>query len=256
MNEVTTRPPAPALPLQQDNSEAAKLTRAIIAAAKNPEIQMDKMERLLDLHERITAKEAEQQFNTAMVGAQSQMGRIAADAVNPQTRSQYASYAQLDRYLRPLYTASGFSLSFDEGEGAAEGFVRVVCYVAHIGGHTRTYHCDIPADGKGAKGGDVMTRTHAVGSGKSYGKRYLLKDIFNVAVGEDDDDGNAAGYTDTRTSEAQIAFDGYMQRISGCSDSEAAGLWQEGSVVLANFKRRDLYERLKTAIIGHRKGLQ
>lgn len=255
MNEVITRPSTAVKPAV-DTSDAAKLTRAIIAAAKDPDVQMDKMERLLDLHERITAKEAEQQFNMAMVGAQAQMGRIAADSSNPQTRSLYASYAQLDRHLRPLYTSSGFSLSFDEGEGAAEGFVRVVCYVAHIGGHTRTYHCDIPADGKGAKGGDVMTRTHAVGSGKSYGKRYLLKDIFNVAVGEDDDDGNAAGYVDPRSSEAQVAFDGYMQRISGCSDSEAAGLWQEGSVVLANLKRGDLYERLKTAIIGHRKGLQ
>lgn len=38
-----------------------------------------------------------------------------------------------------------------------------------------------------------MTKTHAVGSGKTYAKRYLLKDIFNVAVGEDDDDGNSAG---------------------------------------------------------------
>jgi len=226
MNEVTTRPPAPALPLQADNTEAAKLTRAIIAAAKNPEIQMDKMERLLDLHERITAKEAEQQFNMAMVSAQAQMVRIAADAVNPQTRSRYASYGQLDRHLRPLYTSSGFSLSFDEGEGAPEGCVRVVCYVAHIGGHTRTYHCDMPADGKGPKGGDVMSRTHAVGSGKSFGKRYLLKDIFNVAVGEDDDDGNAACPPGTApakpVSEFTQGWIDYALSVNGTPEFQAA----------------------------------
>jgi hypothetical protein len=50
----------------------------------------------------------------------------------------------------------------------------------------------MPADGKGAKGGDVMTKTHATGSAIQYGMRYLLKMIFNIAVG-DDDDGNAAG---------------------------------------------------------------
>jgi hypothetical protein len=54
----------------------------------------------------------------------------------------------------------------------------------------RRYQADMPADGKGAKGGDVMTKTHATGSGMSYGMRYLLKMIFNVAVGEDDTDGN------------------------------------------------------------------
>jgi hypothetical protein len=51
----------------------------------------------------------------------------------------------------------------------------------------------MPADGKGAKGGDVMTKTHAAGSAKSYGKRYILKDVFNVAIGEEDNDGNGAG---------------------------------------------------------------
>jgi hypothetical protein len=64
--------------------------------------------------------------------------------------------------------------------------------VTHRDGYAREYHIDMPADGKGAKGGDVMTKTHAVGSAVSYGMRYLLKMIFNVAVGEDDDDGNTA----------------------------------------------------------------
>ena len=51
----------------------------------------------------------------------------------------------------------------------------------------------MPADGKGAQGRDVMTRTHATGSAVSYGRRYLLLMIFNIAVGGEDDDGNAAG---------------------------------------------------------------
>jgi hypothetical protein len=39
-----------------------------------------------------------------------------------------------------------------------------------------------------------MTKTHAAGSAMSYGQRYLLKLIFNIAIGvdPDDDDGNAA----------------------------------------------------------------
>jgi len=65
--------------------------------------------------------------------------------------------------------------------------------LSHASGHTRTYSCDMPADGKGAKGNDVMTKTHAAGSAMSYGQRYLLKLIFNVAIGEQDDDGNGAG---------------------------------------------------------------
>ena len=174
-------------------SETATLAQAIISAATDPTVNVEKMERLLSMHERITAKDAEQQFNAAMVAAQARMGRVSADAINPQTRSKYATYAQLDRHLRPIYTTHGFSLSFNAGTDAPEGYVRVLCYVSHSAGHTRTYQCDMPADGKGAKGNDVMTKTHASGSAMSYGMRYLLKLIFNVAVGEDDDDGNSAG---------------------------------------------------------------
>lgn len=41
-----------------------------------------------------------------------------------------------------------------------------------------------------------MTKTHATGAASSYGARYILKGIFNVAIGEEDRDGNeAAGPT-------------------------------------------------------------
>lgn len=185
-------------------SDGGALITAISRAASDPNTDIDKMERLMAMHERITAKNAEQAFNAAMSAAQRDMGRVSADATNPQTRSKYATYAALDRALRPVYTQHGFSLSFDTGEAASE-WVRVVCYVSHVEGHSRTYHADMPADGLGAKGNAVMTKTHAAGSAMSYGMRYLLKLIFNVAVGEDDDDGNGATAPKPKLSQEQIA---------------------------------------------------
>jgi hypothetical protein len=166
------------------------LLEVIAKAARDPNVDIDKMERLLQMQERVQARDAEQAFNQAMNIAQEAMRPISANASNPQTKSRYATYDKLDRVLRPIYTANGFSLSFDEGDSPKPDHVRVLCYVSHVAGHTRTYHRDMPADGKGAKGGDVMTKTHAAGAAGSYGARYLLKGIFNVAVGEDDDDGN------------------------------------------------------------------
>ncbi len=166
------------------------LLEVIARAARDPSVDIDKMERLILMQERVQARDAELAFNRALNAAQSEMRPIAANASNPQTKSRYATYEKLDRVLRPIYTLHGFSLSFDEGESPKPEHVRVICYVSHIDGHTRTYHRDMPADGKGAKGGDVMTKTHAAGAAGSYGARYLLKGIFNVAVGEDDEDGN------------------------------------------------------------------
>ena len=173
--------------------EPEGLALVIERLASNPSVDVDKLERIIALQERILAHESKAAFDAAMSEVQSEMRRVSADASNPQTHSRYASYAALDRELRPIYTKHGFSLSFDTAEGAPAEWVRVVCEVAHRCGFSRPYHVDMPADGKGAKGGDVMTKTHATGSALSYAMRYLLKMIFNVAVGEDDDDGNAAG---------------------------------------------------------------
>ena len=176
--------------IEEPANMGASLMDVISKAARDPSVDIDKMERLIAMRERLLAQEAEMAFNVAMNAAQAEMRPIAANASNPQTRSRYATFDKLDRVLRPIYTEKGFSLSFDEGESPKPDHVRVLCYVSHVGGHTRTYHRDMPADGKGAKGGDVMTKTHAAGAAGSYGARYLLKGIFNVAVGEDDDDGN------------------------------------------------------------------
>lgn len=170
-------------------NDTARLIHVIAEAASNPAIDVDKMERLWAMHEKLKNRADEEAFNAAMSRAQSEMGRVSADAANQQTRSVYATYAALDKAIRPIYTKHGFSISFNEGEGAPEGHARILAYVS-CGGHTRTYKLDMPNDGKGAKGGDVMTKTHATGSAHTYGRRYLLKDIFNIAIGENDDDGN------------------------------------------------------------------
>lgn len=186
-------------------SPASSLLQVIERAARDSSIDIDKMERLLAMQERIVSRDAEVAFNTAMTAAQAQMTRVSADAVNPQTHSNYASYAQLDRALRPLYTRHGFSLSFGESDAPRPDMVRVTCTVSHIQGHSRVYHADMPADGKGAKGGDVMTKTHAVGAAKQYGMRYLIKGIFNVAVGENDKDGNHEDQDVPLVTESQVA---------------------------------------------------
>lgn len=172
-------------------TDASSIMDVISRAASDPTVNVDKLERLMAMYERITSRSAEQAFNEAMSAVQTEMRPIAADANNPQTKSKYASYLALDRAIRPIYTRHGFSLSYNTADGAPEGCVRVVCDVAK-GGYSKPYHVDMPADGKGAKGGDVMTKTHAAGSAFTYGQRYLIKMIFNIAVGEDDD-GNRAG---------------------------------------------------------------
>src|SRR6266536_762917 len=176
--------------LQTNELEPTSVLAVIERAARDEHIDVEKMKALFDLQERIMLRRAEMSFNVAMSKAHDGMKPIQADATHPQTRSKYATYKALDKVLRPIYVANGFALSFNTSGDAPTEHIRVLCDVSHREGFTKQYQVDMPNDGKGAKGGDVMTKTHATGAGLSYGMRYLLKMIFNVAVGEDDQDGN------------------------------------------------------------------
>jgi len=202
MGEVATYTPV-SLP-SAHQAETVAVISIIERASRDPAVDIDKMRQLLTMRKEMLAEEAERAFNVAMKCAQAEMRPIGADATNPQTRSKYATYAKLDYVLRPIYTKHGFSLSFDEADSHKPDHIRVVCYVAHEGGHTRTYRKDMPADGKGAKGGDVMTKTHAAGAAASYGARYLLKGIFNIAVGDEDRDGNEPTSAQTITEDQEM----------------------------------------------------
>src|ERR1035438_6978237 len=176
------------IPLKPPQSEAAMESYSpmnLLSIALHNNAAIDVIERLAALQEKIMLRDAEIRFNDALSRVQAEVKRVAPDLQNPQTSSRYASYAAIDRVIRPIYTREGMSLSFSHADCPKLDHVRVICFVS-LGAYTRNYQIDMPADGKGAKGGDVMTKTHATAAADSYAKRYLIKDIFNIAIGEAD----------------------------------------------------------------------
>ena len=195
-------------------SEAGAIFQIIERAARDPSVDIEKMKELMAMRKAMQAEASELEYDQAMSAAQEEMQPIRADANNPSTKSRYASYAALDGAIRSIYTRHGFSLSFDTGDGAPEGCIRVVCRVAHRAGHRERPKLDMPADGKGAKGGDVMTKTHATGAAVTYGKRYLLGMIFNLAVGKDDDGNSATDNDCDGVTDDDIRRDGRQRQQS------------------------------------------
>ena len=190
---------------QHPASQSQALMLMAERLATNPDADVSKLKQILDIAREARAEEAEQALNNAMTDCQTEMQPIRADAKNPSTKSKYASFPALDEALRPIYTKHGFALSFNTGKAEHENEVLVLCYLTHRAGGKRMYELPMPADGKGAKGNDVMTRTHATGSAITYGQRYLLGMVFNIAVtGKRDDDGNAAAATTGPITETQV----------------------------------------------------
>jgi hypothetical protein len=198
------KPATPANPVA--TTDTAAILGMIERLTFDATIPMERIQQSYAFLREVQADQAKKEFAAAFAAAQKEMEPVAKDANNPQTRSRYASLAALDRAIRPIYTKHGFSMSFDAADSPLPDHVRVLCFLSHTGGHERTYHIDMACDGKGAKGGDVMTKTHAMGSAFSYGKRYLAGNVWNIASAEKDDDGNAASRGDDGPiSEEQLA---------------------------------------------------
>ena len=155
-------------------------------------VSTDQLEKLLELQERHEANEARKVFYADMANAQAEMPMAPEDKYNQQTKSHYSSYKALAAACKPVYTAHGLSLVFYESDCPKDDHIRVSVNVSHRLGHVETYHTDVPMDSAGIAGKVNKTPTHAKGSSFSYGRSYLMKLVFNLPTG-DDDDGQAAG---------------------------------------------------------------
>ena len=222
-----------------------------LAVEKGADIET--IERLVKMQKDMADEAARREYASAMSRVQAGMRRISADATNPQTHSKYATYAALDREVRPMYSEAGFALSFDTGASEPDT-VLVLCHVSHAGGHDKTYRALMPADGKGAKGNDVMTRTHATGAAMSYGMRYLLKMIFNVAIGEDDTDGNTIPSTHGKMSPEILAET--LEVLNGTRSLEALrDVYEQGMTMAKRTKDIDAQKKILAAKDAKKKEL-
>ena len=79
----------PAVPAVQHNGqpETSAVLALIERAAKDTSVDIDKMERLLAMHDRMVLASREQAFNEAMGRAQERMRPVVKDANNPQTEA-------------------------------------------------------------------------------------------------------------------------------------------------------------------------
>jgi hypothetical protein len=187
MNAIAPVPANSNLPVEPPLADS--LLNFVARAMADPTINVDKLEVLLRIQREIVADDARLQFNRAMSLAQGEMQPVIRDAANDQTRSKYARLETIDAAIRPIYTRNGFCLEFNSEpiEGPNE---RIVCEVSHSAGHTKRFQLEAAPDTAGPQGKANKTALHGLGSTVSYLRRYLTCMAFNVALTNDDNDGN------------------------------------------------------------------
>lgn len=188
-------------------SESAAIIQVIERAAMNPNVDIDKMERLLQMQERIMERNAKAAYAAALAEMQpsipviTERGKIEVKDKESKRVIQstgYALWEDINEAIKPVLAAHGFALSFRTGM-TAEGKITVTGILSHREGHQEETMMVLPHDSTGSK-----NAVQAVGSSTSYGKRYTASALLNITSRGEDDDANKGGAAAT-ISEEQAA---------------------------------------------------
>lgn len=193
MNAVATTPQQAAgqqLAPVTDVTAPASMLAVIERVATDPNADIDKMERLLQMHERMLDREAASAYTAALATMQPRLPSIkergAIKDRSGNVQSTYALWEDINAAIKPVLQEFGFALSFRTSTG--QGMVKVVGVLAHKGGHSEQTEIELPADTSGSKNG-----VQSVGSSVSYGKRYSAGALLNLTTHGEDDDGLLGG---------------------------------------------------------------
>jgi len=162
----------------------------------NPDADLDKLERMLAMRERMEAQTARISFARALSQARAAIPPIVKDATvdytakgsDKRTHYKHETLAGIARAIDPILAEHGLSYRFRTEQG--NGGVRVTCIVQHSDGHSEETSLAGAPDGSGSK-----NSFQAVGSAVTYLQRYTLKAALGLSA-EVDDDGQGAAPRD------------------------------------------------------------
>lgn len=181
-------------------SDGNAIIQMIERVALNPSVDIDKMERLLQMQERIVARNSKAAFAQAFSAMQQELpviterGAIRIGTGKPQ---MYALWEDINEAIKPALAKHGFGLSFRTGQ--TENKIIVTGVLSHAEGHSEETTMHLPLDTSGSK-----NNVQAVGSSISYGKRYTAAALLNLTSRGEDDDGIKAGAGETVSSDQII----------------------------------------------------
>lgn len=184
--------------------------------ASDPNVDVDKFDRLLAMRERILAHEAKAEFDAEFAAMLPELPTIQEKGRTD--KGQYARLEDIIPAVKPILARHGFALSF-RTEWPGNGTVRIVGVLSHRNGHSRESAFEGEADKSGSK-----NSIQALGSTVSYGRRYTTNDLLCL-VSSPDDDGHRSSAPSTPD-----GFDDWWDDLQALADEGIDALtkfWQQ-----------------------------
>lgn len=162
--------------IKQENNFLTVVQQAL----SNPNMDMSVLKEMLAMQKEVMAQQAIIDFNNDFSAMSKEIPVIAHTKKSYSTT--YTPLEDIVNIVRPILSKYGFSISFNNTQETA-GFIKVTCQLRHKAGHMIENMLILPTEAA-TKGMNAM---QAIGAAISYGKRYTLCGILNIATTADDD---------------------------------------------------------------------
>jgi hypothetical protein len=174
--------------------QQAAMVSMIERVAMDPNVSIDKLERMLDMQERIQAQRAKAEHAEAKAEAMAEMPMVPMHGKGHNGRP-YALLKDIVSVSKPVLARHGLALTWDTKIDGQT--VTITAILTHRNGHEERVSLPLPADNSGSK-----NPVQAFGSTQTYGQRYTAQSILGLALGDDtEDDGRGANGPTTITEE-------------------------------------------------------
>lgn len=188
MSEVMTRPhQAEAASLPAVQSEPASMLQVIAGAAANPACDVQKMQALLDMQDKLIERDARKEFSTAMADACGEIPQVEKNGTvsfNGKGSYKFTKWEDMDRVIRPVLARHNLRLSFNTRPAEGNSNKVIIGTISHANGQSQSAEIELPIDA-----GQGRNALQGFGSTISYGKRYCAEMLLNIVRTEEDNDG-------------------------------------------------------------------
>ena len=178
--------------LPPETSPVLQVVQAIERMVLNPEVDADKMERLLTAQMLVMDRVAKGSFARDMALMQAEIPSVKKRGKS--NNNTYATFDDLMDAVRMPAAKYGFSVSFvpDSSDGKN---MTVTATITHHEGHEIKSVSTLPFDNSGSK-----NAVQAIGSAQKYGMRYALVGLLAISTHDNEDtDGEGLHHRVTET---------------------------------------------------------
>jgi hypothetical protein len=177
----------------------------LMGLMSRPDVDLERMERFLSMHERWEANEARKAYVQAMAEFKKNPPTITKDKRVEFGNTKY-KHAELDQVSEKVGEAlSKVGISHSWTVNQSSGVIRVTCTLTHVQGHSESVTMEGAPDASGQK-----NAIQQIASAVTYLQRYTLMMASGVAAGSDDDGRQSAGEAFGMTEDV---FQGHLRNI-------------------------------------------